>query len=165
MSLFKSKNVKGFTLIELMIVVAIIGILAAVAIPKFAELVTKSKESATKGTLGAVRSAVSIYYGDNEGVYPSNLFTGLTNANKYLPPLAGTNSLGKYELPAAGASVGHTGGAYSNCVVAGVVTSNATTPPADDTTPLLYSASGASAGVLVVNCSHSDTKSLRWSSY
>ena len=65
------KSVKGFTLIELMIVVAIIGILAAIAIPKFADLVTKSKESAVKGSLGSVRSAISIYYSDTEGVFPA----------------------------------------------------------------------------------------------
>ncbi|MCD6413251.1 MAG: type II secretion system protein [Elusimicrobia bacterium] len=64
---------KGFTLIELMIVVAIIGILAAVAIPKFANLIRKSKEAATKGSLGALRSAISIYYGDQEGTYPTTL--------------------------------------------------------------------------------------------
>src|SRR3989339_77117 len=65
------KKSKGFTLIELMIVVAIIGILSAIAIPKFADLIRKSNEGATKGNLGAVRSAISIYYGEQEGVYPA----------------------------------------------------------------------------------------------
>ena len=65
----KIKKAKGFTLIELMIVVAIIGILAAIAIPKFADLIRKSNEGATKGNLGALRSAVSIYFADNEN-YP-----------------------------------------------------------------------------------------------
>lgn len=62
---------KGFTLIELMIVVAIIGILAAIAIPKFADLINKSKEGATKGALASVRSSINVYYGDNEGWYPA----------------------------------------------------------------------------------------------
>ena len=65
------KTKKGFTLIELMIVVAIIGILAAIAIPKFADLIKKSKEGATKGSLGALRSAMTIYYGEQEGTYPA----------------------------------------------------------------------------------------------
>ncbi len=73
----------GFTLIELMIVVAIIGILAAIAIPKFAELIRKSSEGASKGNLGSIRSSLSIYYGDMEGQYPNSL-AGLTVAGKYL---------------------------------------------------------------------------------
>jgi type II secretory pathway pseudopilin PulG len=49
-----------------MLVVAIIGILAAIAIPQFSNMTTKSKEGATKGNLGALRSALQIYFGDNE---------------------------------------------------------------------------------------------------
>src|ERR1700740_1948561 len=92
MHMTKSKK-SGFTLIELMIVVAIIGILAAIAIPKFAELIRKSGEGASKGNLGAIRSALSIYYGDMEGVYPAQI-QGLTVAGKYLAavPVAKTPS-------------------------------------------------------------------------
>lgn len=70
------KNEKGFTLIELMIVVAIIGILAAIAIPKFAEMLEKSRDGATKGNIGSLKSAISIYYGDQEGVWPIDLTYG-----------------------------------------------------------------------------------------
>lgn len=67
------KKQKGFTLIELMIVVAIIGILAAIAIPKFAQMLEKSREGTTKGNAGAIRSAIMLYYGDREGVWPTTL--------------------------------------------------------------------------------------------
>lgn len=56
---------KGFTLIELVMVIVIIGILAAVAIPRFVDLTTQAKQGATQGALGAVRSAISIWYVQN----------------------------------------------------------------------------------------------------
>src|SRR5436309_187889 len=58
-------------MVELMIVIAIIGILAAIAVPQFGKLIAKSNEGTTKGNLGALRSALSIYYADTEGQYPS----------------------------------------------------------------------------------------------
>ncbi|OGS37814.1 MAG: hypothetical protein A3J82_09760 [Elusimicrobia bacterium RIFOXYA2_FULL_69_6] len=61
----------GFTLLELLIVVSIIGILAGIAMPKMAEVARKAQEGALKGNLGSLRSSLSIYYADNEGLYPS----------------------------------------------------------------------------------------------
>jgi len=73
LSIRKKPTYAGFTLIELMIVVAIIGILAAIAIPKFAEMIRRTKEGKTKCELGNLRSAIILYYSDMEGMqYPQN---------------------------------------------------------------------------------------------
>ncbi|MBN1383422.1 MAG: type II secretion system protein [Elusimicrobia bacterium] len=69
----KSKLVRGFTLIELMVVVTIIAIMASIAIPKFSEMMQRARESATKGNLGNCRTAIGIYYGRNDAMYPYRL--------------------------------------------------------------------------------------------
>ena len=76
----------GFTLIELMIVVAIIGILAAIAIPSFLNFRLKAKASEAKSNLGAIRTTEVAYYAEwsmsvgNQTYTPTGNRTG--NANK-----------------------------------------------------------------------------------
>lgn len=52
----------GFTLIELVIIIVVLGILAAIAIPKYQDISSDAKEAACRSALGALRSGVTIYY-------------------------------------------------------------------------------------------------------
>ena len=61
---------KGFTLIELLIVVIIIAILAAIAIPQFANTQGDAQESALDANLATVRSAIELYRVQHANVYP-----------------------------------------------------------------------------------------------
>jgi len=63
--MLKLRSRKGFTLIELMIVVAIIGILAAIAIPNFLRFQARSRTTEAKTNLGAIFTAEISYYGDS----------------------------------------------------------------------------------------------------
>lgn len=56
------QNTKGFTLIELVVVIIILGILAVVAIPKFINLQNDARMSAMAGQFGAFKSAVALYH-------------------------------------------------------------------------------------------------------
>jgi len=60
--LSRIRSHSGFTLIELIIIIVVLGILAAVAIPKYQDVTNEAKTAACKGALGNMRSGVSIYY-------------------------------------------------------------------------------------------------------
>jgi MSHA pilin protein MshA len=61
-SLTNRKKNGGFTLVELVIVIIVLGILAAVAVPKFLDFTTDANEAACKGALGGVRSGIANFY-------------------------------------------------------------------------------------------------------
>ncbi len=97
------KGQKGFTLIELMIVVAIIGILAAIAIPNFLAYQARSRQAEARTNLGAVFVSEVAFFGENNR-YSDFATIGYT--------LAGASNMYTYRSPVAtgdGASSGAQG--------------------------------------------------------
>ena len=110
-------NSKGFTLIELVIVIVILGILAAIALPKFIDIVGNAKVSATQAGLGSVRSVIALKYSQNlaagvtTNTYPTTLTTGdFFSGNLPMNKLNNLTTAVTAAAPAAGTATSAAGG-------------------------------------------------------
>jgi type IV pilus assembly protein PilA len=119
------KAQQGFTLIELMIVVAIIGILAAIAIPQYQTYIAKSQVTRVMGEVGGVKTAIDLCLVDGKtafgsqagqcdpGATPSNIQSGAGQNTNY-PPNSATAST----LTTTGAPVSSALGTFPLTIVA-----------------------------------------------
>ena len=62
MSFSRKSGQGGFTLIELVIIIVVLGILAAAAIPKYQDITSEAKEASCRAALGSLRSGITIFY-------------------------------------------------------------------------------------------------------
>ncbi len=125
---------KGFTLIELMIVVAIIGILAAIAIPAYQDYTIRAQVSEGLNLTGACKVAVTEFYQDS-GAFPT------TNADAGLE--AAANIMGKYTTQVAVGAGGACSATYGNDANANITGAILTMTPLDNAGSVSWTCTGA----------------------
>ncbi|WP_419686804.1 type II secretion system protein [Burkholderia theae] len=68
----RTRRSRGFTLIEIVVVMAIIGLLLTLAVPRYMHSIERGKEQVRQQNIAVMRNAIDQYYGDN-GQYPDTL--------------------------------------------------------------------------------------------
>ena len=80
----KMRNKNGVTLVELLIVVLILGALAAIAIPRLTQSADTAKKNTCATNIDIINSQIELYAAENDNIYPANLEV-ITNSITYFP--------------------------------------------------------------------------------
>ena len=140
---------KKFTIIEFVVAILVILLITLICYPKFLNILRKSSEQATIANLIAIRSAIAIYYADNNGCFPGDDIEKslLADDGKYI----------KY-IPKAYCPP------YTN------PTNEITTKPTGKSGKWVYqvvdsTVTGRQAGELWIDCDKKDSKGIIWNTY
>lgn len=93
-------NQTGFTLIELVIIIVVLGILAAVAIPKYQDITGEAREAAGRAALGSMRSGITIFYANQAVTTGAAIWPLLTELENYGTVMAQGIPRNPYQLEA-----------------------------------------------------------------
>ena len=138
---------KKISLTEILIGIAIILLITLVVYPKFINIIRKSNEATTRANLTALRNAIAIYYGNNEGNFPTKNIADelITPDGKYIEFIPEV-----YCPP------------YHN------ITNEITTKPTGDSGKWAYQVEDSDdrqAGELWIDCNHEDSNGVVWNTY
>ena len=97
---------QGFTLVEILIVVIILGILAAIVIPQFTEASDDARTSALASDLQTIRAQLELYKMQHAGAYPADLVAALTTSDGTYGPYMTKFPANPFVSGAAGGEVG-----------------------------------------------------------
>ena len=98
MRVSKANNQGGFTLIELVIIIVVLGILAAVAIPKYQDITGEAKEAAGRAALGSIRSGITIFYANQAVTTGTAIWPSLAELETYGTVMATSMPKSPYQL-------------------------------------------------------------------
>lgn len=138
---------KKFNIIEIIVAILIILLVTLVVYPKFIDIIRKSNEATSRANLTALRNAIAVYYGENEGTFPdSNIVEQLLSEDgkyiKYIPEVY----CPPYHSP----------------------TNQITTEPTGDSGMWAYQVEDSQdrqAGEIWIDCNQPDSKGVIWNTY
>lgn len=133
---------RGFSLVELVIVIVIIGVLAAIALPRFSKAAGGANDAAVASDLAVLRNAIELYGAEHEGNFPlqasfSAQLTGYTLVDRSATTAANSGALGPYLQSVPLVKVG----GVTERVGTVTATSSTATPTADGDGGWLYNES------------------------